>query len=622
MRSTTTMKVNLKSASSKTTPQLELSISEGEISVELSAACATATLSQLQLEIINAVRATSVLSVNSETISAGFFKKDEIDRERLSNGVVETPKNIAFYMVSTAYRRWKLLAEKSTEKTNDSPLWLDPCSGAGVFPCAIISFYCDVLGVRQVSTLPQITFVELSPIGATLTLCNIKLELERRGLNFDEYLDSKRLTFFCGDAIQIYSENKSLFEGTSFFDIVIGNPPYVRATRLTTLQKTGLRQFAPGVYSGSADLYTYFIAIGLSTLNRNGVLVYISPAAFTRAKSGQRLRQWLRGRAAVDTYIDLDETPTFPNADVHCCIYVLVKQHEQALNAQYQKVSNSTDLQLLCDGTINPSPALFDKQSDGWVFHNSTDEYHKNSRIFANCGSILRYGLNVYSGIRPGCAEAFIVDEDTYLKFPLNIRVAWFKPAILPANILRWCGSKTTHFMLVIPAGTKAVPPELYEYLLPFKERLSRRAESKNCEEWFTLRSCSYYSKMERRKIIFPDLSAKQRFSLSDAGVFVPDGAYFIDSDDLLLLGILNSSIAKQYFINKCSSVGNLKEKGRFRFKKTFVQDFPVPKRFLEDGDIQLAIRELVNEIVTAGETPHRITTLDQLVTKLYVAKT
>jgi hypothetical protein len=61
-----------------------------------------------------------------------------------------------------------------------------------------------------------------------------------------------------------------------------------------------------------------------------------------------------------------------------------------------------------------------------------------------------------------------------------------------------------------------------------------------------------------------------------------------------------------------------LSAKGRFRFKKTFVQDFPVPPQYRENGPIQSGIRAIVDEIITTGETPALMRQLDFLVTNLY----
>lgn len=610
---------SIASSISSAEPAVVISVTQGKIAVQFSEPVSRFVPVDLIRIILAAVQNVDLQGADSEVIANSFFSNEAVRRNRMNDGVVETPKYIARFIVSTAYRRWRALNAK-TDQLRSGPHWLDPCSGAGAFPCEILGFYWDELGARQISELPYLTFAELSPTGMALTLCNVKLELQSRGLDFSEYLATGRLTFYCGDSLELFPEGSSLFDRDFAFDIVVGNPPYVRATRLTTQYKKQLRQYAPNVYSGGADLYTYFIASGIANLRPNGVLAYISPAAYTRAKSGQVLRRWLRGRAALDTYLDLDETKVFEEAELHSSIYVLAKQPVQHSTVHYQRVSNTSELSMLCDGSLAIKQVTFERESDGWSFHNSDAEYQAYATIFAGTQPIRNLGLTVYSGIRPGYSDAFIIDEKTYLTFSENVRKNWFKPTILPANIIRWHGAKRLNFMLIIPAGTKTIDAELLNYLLPFKERLSRRVEARKSDEWFTLRPCSYYSTMNQRKIAFPDLSAKQRFALVDPGVFVPDGAYFIDSDDSVLLGILNSSIAKMYFINKCSSVGNLSAKGRFRFKKTFVQDFPVPPQYREDGPIQSEIRAIVDEIVITGEKAALLRQLDRLVTNLYNA--
>jgi len=392
----------------------------------------------------------------------------------------------------------------------------------------------------------------------------------------------------------------------------------VRSSRLDICYKKKLASLFPSSFNGSADLYTYFVASGISNLARNGVLTYISPATFVRAKSGQTLRRFIAQNSAVDTYIDLDETKVFKDADLHAAIYTLVNCPEQPSTVRYLHIENSHDLYRMCLGEIPTTSVAFEQPIEhGWAFHTSKFSLRAFSEIFDGCKNLGELGVTVYSGIRPGYAKAYIVDRYIYDQFAPNINSRWFKPTILPANIKRWSGAKKVHYMLIIPSGTHHIDDQILQYLLPYKEKLSARTEAKNKDEWFTLRPCSYYKKMEMRKIAFPDLSAQQRFSILEEGVYVPDGAYFIDTDNLVLLGILNSSIAREYFINRCSSVGNLSSKGRFRFKKSFVQGFPVPQFFNKNGPIQEGINQLVQKMIDDGESDKDRLQLDQLVSRL-----
>jgi hypothetical protein len=557
----------------------------------------------------------------SESKSGHFFSHESTVASRASNGIVETPRSMAAYMVNLAYSRW--VAEKhNTQSEHYTIHWFDPCVGAGIFPVEILRFYLETLGWNNPSYLPRITISEISEIGLAVSFISIINTLQASGIPPSDYIKTGKLKLILGDTLDRFHEENDLFSEKDKFDIVIGNPPYVRASRLNASYKKKLKQTFPGLYCGSADLYTYFIASGISNLDDCGILTYISPAAFVRAKSGGPLRDWLLKNTSLDTFIDLDETKVFEDADLHAAVYVFRKLGNSTEKVQYRHIQNVNELQSLVEGKIVLSTVSVDAQPGaGWAFHESKTSLDEYSKVFARCVKMQDLGIQIHSGIRPGYSAAFILDSTQYERFDPKIRDKWIKPLILPSNIKKWSGYKSINYMIVIPAGSESVDQEIISFLAPHKDALAKRAEVKIIDLWYVLRSCSYYNKMERQKIVFPDLSAHQRFSLVEQGVYIPDGAYFIDSDSLVLLGILNSSLAKQYFVHRCSSVGNLKSKGRFRFKKEFVKDFPLPPHCLSDGNLQGKISNLVSLIIKNGETEDMNKDLNQLVNRLYQEK-
>ena len=547
-----------------------------------------------------------------------YFADESITALRAVNGIVETPRLIAEYMVTLAYSRWKQGSPDAKDHYR-SVHWFDPCGGAGVFPLAILKFHLGKLTSASVSRLPRITIYEISKLGLAVSLVNIIKFLLCSGVSPSDYFSSGKLRLVLGDTLSEFQEAEDLYSKTEKIDIVIGNPPYVRATMLETSYKNTLKKAFPGMYCGIADLYTYFIASGISSLNAGGVLSFISPAAFLRAKSGAQLRDWLLKSASLDSFVDLDETKIFENADLHSAIYVFRKNRHSTGTVQYRHTRNKSELDSLIEEKVPlKTVSISTPPGAGWSFHESQTSLEKYLATFTGCVKLQDLGVKVYSGIRSGYSEAFILDAKQYHSFAPEIRNKWIKPTILPSNILKWSGNKEVSYLIVIPAGSSSVQPELITHLSLYRDELTKRKEVKDRDEWYALRSCSYYNEMENRKIVFPDLSAQQRFSLVEEGFAVVDGSFFIDSDSLVLLGVLNSTVAKSYFVHRCSSVGNLNSSGRFRFKKEFVKDFPLPRNCLSDGPLQTKIAELVLSMIRHGETEETNLVLDELVEKLY----
>jgi adenine-specific DNA-methyltransferase len=106
------------------------------------------------------------------------------------------------------------------------------------------------------------------------------------------------------------------------FDIVIGNPPYVRQEEIKEL-KPLLQAQGYHCYTGTADLYVYFYERALDLLRDGGILSFISSNKFFRSAYGQKLRELL-ARQTMHCIIDFGDAPVF-TAIAYPTILVLSK---------------------------------------------------------------------------------------------------------------------------------------------------------------------------------------------------------------------------------------------------------------------------------------------------------
>jgi hypothetical protein len=103
------------------------------------------------------------------------------------------------------------------------------------------------------------------------------------------------------------------------FDVVIGNPPYVRQEALGEL-KTYFQDHYE-VYHGVADLYVYFIERSISLLNDEGIFSYIVANKWMRANYGKPLRQCLK-QHCIEEIVDFGDLPVFQATTYPCIIRI------------------------------------------------------------------------------------------------------------------------------------------------------------------------------------------------------------------------------------------------------------------------------------------------------------
>ena len=106
------------------------------------------------------------------------------------------------------------------------------------------------------------------------------------------------------------------------FDIVIGNPPYVRQEKIKE-QKAAFKKLYD-CYTGTADLYVYFYERGIQLLNDGGVFSFITSNKWMRTGYGEKLRHTSRRNTRIRRLIDFGDAEIF-DAIAYPCIVILEK---------------------------------------------------------------------------------------------------------------------------------------------------------------------------------------------------------------------------------------------------------------------------------------------------------
>ena len=105
------------------------------------------------------------------------------------------------------------------------------------------------------------------------------------------------------------------------FDVVIGNPPYVRQEKIKNIKPTLKKRYV--CYTGAADLYVYFYERGLQLLNTNGIHTFICSNSWLDVNYGAPLQKYLldNTRGAVISHSEAERE--FESADINTIVSIL-----------------------------------------------------------------------------------------------------------------------------------------------------------------------------------------------------------------------------------------------------------------------------------------------------------
>ena len=119
------------------------------------------------------------------------------------------------------------------------------------------------------------------------------------------------------------------------FDVIVGNPPYVRAERMAKDERTYWQESGQfEVIHGRFDIFILFMERAIKLLREGGRLGFIVPDAVLSQNYAIRLRRLILQSTAIEQIVDLSSHRVFEDATVSTCILVLRKESDQRLREQ------------------------------------------------------------------------------------------------------------------------------------------------------------------------------------------------------------------------------------------------------------------------------------------------
>ena len=388
-------------------------------------------------------------------------------------------------------------------------------------------------------------------------------------------------------------EFSEIFENGGF-DIVIGNPPYVRQESIKEIKPHLQKNYT--VYTGVADLYCYFYELGYKLLKKDsGYLGFITSNKWFRAKYGQNLRQFLLENTEILEIIDYNGIKIFDGATVDSNIIVFkAKKDSENINEMSIKIGDSDYFKLKQNSL----------SSEMFVFSHNEEEISIKEKIERIGKPLKEWEISINRGILTGLNDAFIINKeirDMLINADFkNSEV--IKPLLRGRDIKKYDINFAELYLINIHNGTKNTDainindyPKIKEWLDTFEPKLSKRSDKGKTP--YNLRNCAYLDDFEKEKIVYAVITSSVSFTYTESTFYFNDKAFMIIGNDLkYLCAMLNSNLFDYAFMKLYggATLGKAREN-----RKVFLEKLPIP---VVNKEIQNLIEDKVTKILATNK--------------------
>jgi tRNA1(Val) A37 N6-methylase TrmN6 len=505
--------------------------------------------------------------------------------DRKLNGAFFTPTVIVDFIINEV-----------SPKINDK--CIDPSCGSGAFLIGLVEYFKK----RYKKSIKSI--VQENIYGYDLLPYNIqraKVLLTLYALQNNEILYEKDFNIFCKNSLTEHIDLK--------FDIVVGNPPYVKFQDLDNHNRDYLLKNFKTTIKGTFNTYFAFFELGYNLLNQNGKMGYITPNNFFTSLAGQPLRDFFKNSKAIYKIIDFKDVKIFDAQTYTALTFINKKKNDDIL---YDRINGEKDYIAFLKNINLSKNSIYELDSKKWrLLKNNEKENIKN---IESIGTPLKELFDISVGIATLKDEVFFVDGAIYkngmMKKKTKNGIFFIEPDITKpvykiSNIKNENDILSNTLRIITPykiIDNQAIVideeefaqkyPYCYQYLLSEKEVLESRDKGKKILKPFYQWGRTQGITKRGKKILNPTFSKEPRFFpvfeeesyyTNGYGIFFKnsnqtslfDKAHLLSDENNIyqLQKILNSDIMDYYI--KTTSVAI--QGGYPCYQKNFIEKFTIP---------------------------------------------
>lgn len=393
------------------------------------------------------------------------------------------------------------------------------------------------------------------------------------------------------------------------FDVVVGNPPYVRQERIPAALLTEYRQRFRTLYD-RADLYVPFYERALDLLAPGGRLGFICANRWVKNRYGGPLRGKISDGFALRHYIDMENVDAF-HAEVIAYPAITVIERPRVALAYPPPTRVVTGEALahrgmpllvaaLLDDTLPPGIDEVDLARGGeapWLL-DDLPRLRLLRRLESQFPTLEAAGCKVGIGVATGCDRVFIDDyaalpvEDTR-KLPLVMardlvdgRIDWRGKGVL--NPFEADGSLADLDRY----------PRFAAYLQQHHAAVAgRHVATRSGAGWYRTIDRIYPELVQQPKLLVPDIKGEAVFVLDEGRYYPHHNLYYVTASEWdlrALRAVLRSSLSVMIVATYCTRMAG----GFLRFQAQYLRRLRLPHW----RDVPTPLREQLRAVADVND--------------------
>lgn len=399
---------------------------------------------------------------------------------------------------------------------------------------------------------------------------------------------------------QVFGKAGAEQNRSSGFDVVIGNPPYLRKQGLIESYPEMCDYYENKYQSATSnyDIYALFIERSFDLINEDGIVSYILPHKFLVTDFGVGIRKFFKEKTAVQSILHFGSEMVFADASTYTCIINLEKTKKNKVyfkKVNPLEISNNFDWDYMLYDNLSQNNWDLQSQRVFDLIDNLKKQPYKIENVFDR----------IFQGIASGGDKFFFIEElenngehgvfySSMLDDKFKIEYEILKPILKGQDINKYQKPITSLYCIfpyqveekqTIPFNFKQIEqnfPFAAEYFRKNEKFLREREKGRfdNDTEWFLFSRKQGIKEVESQKIMTREISLGCNMTYDENGEFYHNTKVYsfvkkdeFEVDEKFYLGILNSKV--MWFFLK--NTGSEYRGGYFVFKTNYLKPFPLP---------------------------------------------